>query len=61
MAQKIHDAASEVAAEQGEVMIEGPGGVSVSLTANAAHETSRRLEEEARKAEEQCDAELPKD
>ena len=34
---------SEVAAEQGEVIVEGPDGVAVSLTPDAAEETARRI------------------
>lgn len=34
---------SEVNAEQGEVIVEGPDGVAVSLTPEAAEETARRL------------------
>ena len=34
---------SVVAAEQGEVIVEGPDGVAVSLTPDAAEETARRM------------------
>ena len=34
---------SEVAAEQGEIIVEGPDGVAVTLTPDAAEETARRL------------------
>jgi hypothetical protein len=34
---------SEVAAEEGEVIVDGPDGVAVSLTPEAALETSDRL------------------
>jgi hypothetical protein len=40
---KIWDEASEVAAEEGEVIVDGPNGVAVSLTPDAALETSERL------------------
>jgi hypothetical protein len=40
---KLHDEASEVAAEHGQVMVDGPDGVAVSLTPDAAAETSDRL------------------
>jgi hypothetical protein len=43
MDRQIHDQPSEVSAEQGEVMVDGPNGVAVSLTPDAAEETSRRL------------------
>ena len=38
-----HSVPSEVAAEQGEVIVEGPDGVAVVLTADAAEETARRI------------------
>ena len=43
MADKVHDTPSDVTAEDGEVMVDGPGGVAVSLTPDAASETSERL------------------
>jgi hypothetical protein len=43
MDKQIHDEPSEVTAEQGEVMVDGPDGVAVSLTPDAAAETSERL------------------
>ena len=41
--EKIYDEASEVEAEGGEVLVDGPDGVAVSLTPDAAIETSDRL------------------
>jgi hypothetical protein len=38
-----HAQPSEVNAEQGEVIVEGPDGVAVSLTPDAAEETARRM------------------
>lgn len=38
-----HDEPSQVGAEQGEVVVDGPDGVAVSLTPQAAIETSNRL------------------
>ena len=38
-----HAQPSEVTAEQGEVLVEGPDGVAVSLTPDAADETARRM------------------
>ena len=38
-----HDEPSEVSAEQGEVMMDGPNGHVVSFTPDAALETSERL------------------
>jgi hypothetical protein len=35
--------ASEVNAEEGKVIVEGPDGVAVTLTPDAAEETARRL------------------
>jgi hypothetical protein len=41
--EKNWDEPSEVSAEQGEVIVDGPDGVAVSLTPDAALETSDRL------------------
>jgi hypothetical protein len=41
--QKAYDSPSEVVAEKGEVLVDGPNGVAVSLTPEAALETSDRL------------------
>ncbi|MGZ8283785.1 MAG: hypothetical protein ACXWUN_12665 [Allosphingosinicella sp.] len=38
-----HKLPSEVAAEQGAVIVEGPDGVAVTLTPDAAEETGRRM------------------
>ena len=40
---KVHDEPSRVAAEDGTVIVDGPDGVAVSLTPEAAIETSDRL------------------
>lgn len=40
---KVYDKPSEVSAEDGTVMVDGPDGVAVSLTPEAAEETSARL------------------
>ncbi len=40
---KVYDDASHVVAEKGEVLVDGPDGVAVSLTPEAALETSERL------------------
>jgi hypothetical protein len=42
-AHDAHGDPSEVAAEQGDVIVEGPNGVAVTLTAEAAEETARRM------------------
>ncbi len=43
MNKRIYDEASHVSAEEGEVIVDGPDGVAVSLTPRAAAETSDRL------------------
>ena len=43
MDQRPHDSPSDISAEEGEVLVDGPGGVAVSLTPGAAAETSQRL------------------
>ncbi len=43
MRDRLHDEPSQVFAEQGEVQIEGPDGIAVSMTPKAAAETSERL------------------
>jgi hypothetical protein len=40
---KRYDEPSEVVAEDGEVLVDGPDGVAVTLTPDAAAETSQRL------------------
>jgi hypothetical protein len=40
---RVHNEPSDVTAEEGEVIVEGPDGVNVSLTPDAAVETSDRL------------------
>lgn len=43
MDNKLHDEASTVTAEHGQVLVDGPDGVAVSMTPDAAVETSDRL------------------
>ena len=43
MDDKLHDEASTVTAEKGQVLVDGPDGIAVSLTPDAAAETSDRL------------------
>lgn len=50
MAPKPEDEPSEVDAEDGEVIVDGPDGVAVSMTPEAAAETSDRLFTGAAKA-----------
>lgn len=40
---KVSDEASWVGAEEGDVIVEGPGGVSITFTPEAAMTTSDRL------------------
>lgn len=51
-----HRSPSQVTAEQGEVHVDGPDGVAVSLTPEAAEETGRRLIEAAGKARSQTES-----
>jgi hypothetical protein len=44
------DRPSRVAAEGGEVLVDGPNGIAISLTPEAARETSQRLAEGAAQA-----------
>ena len=41
---KVHDEASDVDAEEGAVIVDGPDGVAVSLTPEAALETADKLD-----------------
>ena len=50
MDSKVHDSPSEVGAEGGVVIVDGPDGVAVSLTPEAAAETSDRLLDGAARA-----------
>lgn len=43
MEDKVYDQASEIDAEDGKVVVDGPNGVAVLLTPEAAMETSDRL------------------
>jgi hypothetical protein len=47
---KPHDKPSRVAAEEGEVLIDGPDGIALSFTPEAAEETSQRLLDSAARA-----------
>lgn len=52
MDSQAHSKPSDVNAEQGEVLVDGPDGLATALTPDAAEETGRRLiasAEEARK------------
>ena len=43
MDERAHDTPSEINAEDGEVLVDGPDGVAFSFTPDAAIETSERL------------------
>ena len=49
----VFGAPSEVIVEAGEVFVDGPDGVAVTLTPDAAEETARRLAEAAAEARRQ--------
>ena len=51
MTREVYDQPSEVSAEQGEVIVDGPDGVAVSLTPAAAREIAGRLQKAADEAE----------
>ena len=50
---KTFNEPSEVAAEQGHVIVDGPDGTAATFTPKAAEETGHRLEAGAAQAEEQ--------
>jgi hypothetical protein len=50
-----YDEPSSVAAEQGNVIVDGPDGVAVTMTPEAARETGRRLIDNGDEAEKQAD------
>ncbi|MES2057381.1 MAG: hypothetical protein V4564_15715 [Pseudomonadota bacterium] len=45
-----HDTPTEATAEQGEVMLDGPDGLAVSLTPDAARRSAERIARAAREA-----------
>ena len=51
MPSKVHDEPSNVSAEDGVVMVDGPDGVAVAMTPRAASETSDRLLEGSAEAQ----------
>ncbi|MBB5684511.1 hypothetical protein [Sphingobium boeckii] len=53
MGSSIHTKAGTANAEQGEVMLDGPDGVAVSMTADAARKTGLSLSEAADAADKQ--------
>ncbi len=50
MSKETYDKPSDVVAEEGRVIVDGPDHVDVALTPDAALETGRRLTDEAAKA-----------
>ena len=48
---KVYDEAAKVTARKGDVVLEGPGGVDVIMTPDAALETSQRLLDAAAEAQ----------
>jgi hypothetical protein len=50
---RIYDEPSNVCAEGGEVMLDGPDGIAVSMTADAAEATAQRLLKAALEARDQ--------
>lgn len=52
--ERVHDEPSDVAAEDGMVIVDGPNGVAVTLTPSAAVETSHRLLDGGLEAQGQC-------
>ena len=55
--QKAYDEPTVVEAIDGEVTLNGPDGIGLSMTAEAAEETGRRLIEAAKRAKSQAPAE----
>ena len=52
-AHKPYDTPASATAEEGEVMLDGPAGVALSLTPGAARATARSIAEAAAKADAQ--------
>lgn len=50
MSLRASEVPSDVSAEQGDVIVEGPFGVAVTLTPDSAEETARRLTKAAAEA-----------
>ena len=47
MGNQLYNEASKIVAEQGEVQVDGPNGVAIALTPEAALETANRLNDGA--------------
>lgn len=50
---KVHHEAGKATAEKGEIMLDGPGGVSVSMTPDAASQTAGELDRAAQEGRSQ--------
>ena len=50
MGNQLYNEASKIAAEEGEVQVDGPDGVAIALTPEAALETADRLTDGATEA-----------
>ena len=50
---QIYDQATEAAAEEGIVLLDGPGGVAISMTADAAELSGSRISDAALRARKQ--------
>jgi hypothetical protein len=55
MSNKPHDTPTKVTAEQGEVMLDGPGGLALSFTPHAAAKSAAAMAKAATKAGRQTD------
>lgn len=58
---RIYDEPSKVCAEGGEVMLDGPDGIAVSMTADAAEATAQRLLKAALEARDQLTSQARQD
>ncbi len=56
MSNEPHDIPTKATAEQGEVMLDGPGGLALSLTPHAAAKSAAAMAKAATEADRQTDA-----
>ena len=59
MSQPPHDTPTKATAEQGLVMLDGPGGLALSMTPAAADASAKALARAAEEAEAQNSGEVP--
>ena len=59
MANRVHEQAGHACAEEGEVILDGPNGVAVSMTPEAARKTSQSLAGAADEASRQQKSKAP--